>query len=90
VRAPRRGATHGPDPTTAVELDRIADEIDHRVSLAAVTERLSVERSVLKRAADVAAERIGRLELNGRLVRASPLSIVVELEALIRRGERQA
>ena len=43
---------------------------------------LGVEPSRVKNGAAWAAEKVGRLKLNGRLVRYSPLSRVHELEAL--------
>jgi hypothetical protein len=84
VRLARRCHDHAPDPTTAAELARIVEEIEaDRVSLAAIMDGLGVEASKVKDVAGLAAERIGRLKLNGRLVRTSPLSVVVELEGLI-------
>jgi transcription-repair coupling factor (superfamily II helicase) len=47
-----------------------------------VMRRLGVERSRLKEIMGAVAERVARLKANGRLVRPSPLSVVVELEAL--------
>jgi hypothetical protein len=46
-------------------------------------DRLAVKRDPLKRVGAIAAERVGRLKLNGSLRGYSPLSRVVELEALI-------
>jgi hypothetical protein len=43
---------------------------------------LEVQPSRLKNGLAVAAERLGRLKLNGRIVRRSPLSTLVELEVL--------
>lgn len=43
---------------------------------------LEVQPSRLKNGLAVAAEKVGRLKLNGRLVRRSPLSTLVELEVL--------
>src|SRR5829696_4423285 len=84
VRLARRCRDHAPDPTTADELSRLVDEIDaDRVSLAAIMGGLDIAPSALKNVASTTAERVGRLKLNGRLVRPSPLSVVVELEGLI-------
>ena len=44
--------------------------------------RLGVEPSRLKAAVASTAEKLGALKLNGRVVRRSPLSTVVELEAM--------
>ena len=65
-------------------LERVAREIEEdRMALLRVMHLLEVEPGTLKRAAALAAERIGRLKLNGRLRGYSPLSRVLELEALI-------
>jgi hypothetical protein len=54
-----------------------------RAQLEDVMARLDVQRDVLKVSAGWLGEKIGRLKLNGRLLDYSPLSRVVELEALI-------
>jgi hypothetical protein len=64
-------------------LAELAGEIEHdRRALEEVMDRLDVKRDRLKLAAAWAAEKVGRLKLNGRLRGYSPLSRVVELEAL--------
>jgi hypothetical protein len=55
----------------------------HRAQLEDVMARLAVRRDDLKVGAGWVAEKFGRLKLNGRLFSYSPLSRVVELEALI-------
>ena len=45
--------------------------------------RLGVQRSRLKRASTWGAEKIGRMKLNGRLLRYSDLSRVYEAEGLM-------
>jgi hypothetical protein len=50
--------------------------------LEAVMRRLGVRPSRLKAGASVVGERLGRLKLNGHLVRRSPLSDVEELDFL--------
>jgi hypothetical protein len=64
-------------------LARLRDEIaEDRASLVEAMRRLDVGRDRTKIAAGWAAEKAGRLKLNGRLIGYSPLSRVVELEAL--------
>jgi hypothetical protein len=66
------------------ELAELAAEIEEdRAALVAIMERLDVGGDRLKVAAGWAAEKVGRLKLNGRLLGYSPLSRVVELEALL-------
>lgn len=55
---------------------------DDSSSLESVMGRLDVQRSRLKRASTWGAEKIGRLKLNGRLIRYSDLSRVYEAESL--------
>lgn len=64
-------------------LDRLAGEIDQdRDTLLAIMRALRVPVSQLKVLGGWGAEKIGRLKLNGRLLGYSPLSRLVELEAL--------
>ena len=61
-----------------------AQEIEEdRQSLEEIMQALGVGIDRLKVAAGWTAEKLGRLKLNGRLLGYSPLSRVVELEALI-------
>lgn len=60
-------------------VEEIADDQQQLESLMKV---LNVQRSRLKNALAVVAERAARLKLNGRLLSRSPLSGIVELEAL--------
>src|SRR4051812_41255028 len=65
-------------------LHEVAAEGDaHRNQLEDVMARLEISRDQAKVGAAWLAERLGRLKLNGRLIEYSPLSRVVELEALI-------
>jgi hypothetical protein len=65
------------------ELTEIAAEIEEdRDALIALMEELEVPRDHLKIASAWAAEKIGRLKLNGSLFSYSPLSRLVELEGL--------
>lgn len=64
-------------------LNRIAREIDEdRDTLQAIMRALGVPIDRLKVLGGWGAEKVGRLKLNGRLVGYSPLSRLVELEAL--------
>jgi hypothetical protein len=64
-------------------LDSLSREIEEdRDTLRRVMARVGIEPSRLKVAAGAALERLGRLKLNGRVTGYSPLSRVVDLEAL--------
>jgi hypothetical protein len=64
-------------------LERLAREIsEDREALTELMRRLGVRRDPLKELTGYAAEKVGRLKPNGRLFSYSPLSRVVELEAL--------
>jgi hypothetical protein len=66
------------------DLAWIADQIRRdRETLAEVRHRLRCKGGVLKTAVALIGERLSRLKLNGRILRYSPLSRVLELEALI-------
>lgn len=66
------------------DLRRIASEIrNDLVALEAIMRRLGVEPNRAKDAFARVAERLGALKLNGRLLRRSPLSDLVELETLV-------
>jgi hypothetical protein len=65
-------------------LERLAAEIaEDRAALERMMDRLDVGRDHVKVFAGWAAEKVGRLKLNGQLTGYSPLSRVVELEGLI-------
>jgi len=84
VRLAERCRSHAGDPDTVAELSRLVADIDEdRTSLAGIMTGLDVDSSRFKQVAGMAAERLGRLKLNGRIVRTSPLSVLVELEGLI-------
>lgn len=51
-------------------------------SLRTIMERLGMRPAAYKNVLAMAAERLGRLKPNGRLVHASPLSTVVELQSM--------
>jgi hypothetical protein len=72
-----RGTTYGPF------LEHLASEIaEDREILLEIMKALDVGSDRLKLAAAWGAEKLGRLKLNGRLLGYSPLSRVVEIEAL--------
>lgn len=80
VRRCREQAGSGELATTLAWLET---EIDaDRRTLDTIMEGLDVKQSPLKNALGVVAERAGRLKLNGHLFKRSPLSTLLELEAL--------
>jgi len=78
LRASNRG-----DEDFGSPLAELCAEIEaDRTTLEQVMERLEIRRDPVKPAAAWVAEKLGRLKLNGRLRGYSPLSRLVELEAL--------
>jgi hypothetical protein len=61
----------------------LKQEAEEQDTLQRVMKRLRVRRTRWKLAAAWAAERVGRLKLNGRLRTYSPLSRLIELEGLL-------
>jgi hypothetical protein len=87
--------TYGANRGTEFEqpLRELREEIAaDRAALLDAMRRLGVERDRVKEGAAWAAEKAGRLKLNGRLRGYSPLSRVVELEglAMLLCGQRRA
>lgn len=79
----RRSAGSQTDSARRPTLHRLAVEVDEdRRTLGGLMDSLGVERPAYRVVAGWAAEKLGRLKLNGTLLRRSPLSDVVELEAL--------
>ncbi|MCU1537715.1 MAG: hypothetical protein JWP82_2066 [Humibacillus sp.] len=71
------------DPAARLELGRLhAETEEDRRSLAEVMRRLGVPGDPFKRLALSAGEQLGRLKPNGFLTQRSPLTDVVELEAM--------
>jgi hypothetical protein len=67
----------------ATDLQRLLNEIgEDRASLEGVMDRLGVSKSPVKTTAGRVLGQAGRLKLNGRLLRYSPLSRLEELETL--------
>jgi hypothetical protein len=65
------------------EVQTLADEIaDDREALLAIVRHLGLRRTRYKEPVAVVAERVGRFKPNGSLVHRSPMSDVVEFEAL--------
>ncbi|MCW2725833.1 MAG: hypothetical protein JWN35_2754 [Frankiales bacterium] len=78
----RAAASHRGTPAGQV-LDRLTPEVEEdREQLLRIMRTLDVPVRQYKVAAGWAMEKVGRLKLNGRLLSRSPLSSVVELEAL--------
>ncbi len=83
VRLVERGRRANSGTELGLALAEIEREIiDDRRSLREMMARLGVAESKVKELIGVAAEALGRLKSNRRLVRYSPSSRVVELEAL--------
>jgi hypothetical protein len=79
----RRAATSNRSSEYGPFLDQLAHEIDEdRETLIAIMRALGVRMDRMKVLAGWGAEKAGRLKLNGRLLGYSPLSRLVELEAL--------
>jgi len=79
----RRLADSHPDWPSAADLTRIAAEVaEDRTALLEMMAALGVPVVRVKVYAGWAAERVGRLKLNGRLLNPSPLSGLVEVEAV--------
>ena len=78
----RAAKTHSSDPL-GPELAELAEEVSQdRESLRRIMRTLRVPQQPAKIALGWAAEKLGRLKPNGRVVNRSPLSDVLELEAM--------
>jgi hypothetical protein len=83
VELARRARSSNRGTSLGETLATLAAEIEaDRATLEQIMERLEVKRSPSKTAAAWAAEKLGRLKLNGRLTGYSPLSRLLELEML--------
>ena len=81
--AKRAAAGTSLGPPAQSELSEIATRIEEDLhTLEALMAALGVERSASRDTAAALAERFARLKSNGTLVKRSPLSDVIELEAL--------
>ena len=80
----RRTAASQRDRPYAGELAELATEIEQDLaSLRAIMRAAGVSPDVLQGIALRVGERVGRLKPNGRLLRRSPLSDLIEIEALL-------
>lgn len=80
----RRSARNNSESSFGEPLQRLAAEIaEDRRTLQQLVAALGFRESKVKTAAAWAAERLGRLKLNGQVTGYSPLSRVLELEALL-------
>jgi hypothetical protein len=83
TRLVRRIAKHNEGNHYGSEANRLAEEIEQdKDTLEELMERLDVRKKRVRLAVAAATEAAGRLKPNGRLVGYSPLSRVIELEAL--------
>lgn len=72
-----RGTTFEP------ALEKLAKEIEEdRLTLIELMRRVGVSANIFKQGAVWAVEKVARLKLNGRVLQYSPLSRLIELEAL--------
>lgn len=83
VELSKRLLKSNPHGRLGVFLRELVDEIEaDRDTLVGIMSRLSVSQDRVKQALALAAERAGRLKLNGQVRGYSPLSRLVELEGL--------
>jgi hypothetical protein len=83
VELARRAQRENPDNAVGRYLVTFIKELeDERTVLQQVMRALGVTRNEVKHLAGWVMEKVARLKANGRLVRYSPLSRMVELEAL--------
>jgi hypothetical protein len=79
----QRAARAHSDPQVRAQLVRLTTSIaEDRAALLGMLDALDVERSPTQERLVVLGERLGRLRTNGTLLRRSPLSDVLELDAL--------
>ena len=77
-----RASNRGNEDFSSVLVELCAEIEADRVTLERVMDRLGIRRDPVKPVAAWVAEKLGRLKLNGQLRGYSPLSRLVELEAL--------
>jgi hypothetical protein len=79
----RRSAGNNEETPLGQAVERVATQIAEDVqTFEQIMDRLGIGRSRVKTSLAIAAERAGRLKLNGRLFEYSPLSRFVELDFL--------
>lgn len=81
VQRCRRANRDEPLATMLADIER--EIVEERTTLRSIMSRIEVRPSTIKSAIASVAVQLGRLKSNGRLTRYSPLSRVVELEALV-------
>jgi hypothetical protein len=80
----KRAAANNAGTPAGDALERVAGEIEEdREALHRVMEEYGVSPDSVKNAGAWAAEKLGRLKPNGRVLSYSPLSRVIELEGLV-------
>ena len=85
LRDSNQGSEYGPP------LEVVARQIEEDVaSLREIMARFGVDEDRIKQTVAFAAEKVGRLKLNGQLLGYSPLSRLVELEGMMLGRDRQA
>ncbi len=83
VKLSRRMASHQSEPANRAVLTRLSYEIaEDRETLIALMRQLDVKVQTHRVVAGWVGERLGRLKLNGTLLTRSPLSDLLELEAM--------
>jgi hypothetical protein len=83
VELAKRAAGNNRDTEFGRTLEGLVAEIEEdRRALEELMDRLEIPRDRLKQGGGWLAEKVGRLKLNGSLLSYSPLSRLVELEAL--------
>jgi hypothetical protein len=71
------------DPDARREGERLAKEIEgERKALTAIIKRLGGRPKMARQAGAAGMEKVGRLKLNGSIIKRSPLSDLVELEGM--------
>ena len=81
--ARRIAEQYGDDPNFESLVELAAEIREDERALDIIRRGLDADGGYVKRLVAVVGERLGRLKLNGTIVRSSPLSKVIELEALI-------
>ncbi|HZZ97300.1 MAG TPA: hypothetical protein VFE19_09800 [Jatrophihabitantaceae bacterium] len=80
----RRLAESHQGTAAGTDLVNLARDVEQdRNALLEIMRQLGIVRTYYKEQAATLAERAGRLKLNGSLLRRSPLSTVIELEAMV-------
>jgi hypothetical protein len=83
VELVRRTLANNRGTSYEATLEQLAKDIEEdRQTLVSLMDRLGVSADILKQSAVWAFEKVSRLKLNGRVLEYSPLSRLVELEAL--------